>query len=323
MDDGVQLAVRDKSFREHKRRLQRIRPSVDMNTPRNFPKPCSNFVGTFSAEEYLEMTQNNKRLLRRLTNISTTKSKFAKMKGPKRKRSSLNKTRKKQEAARIERENKFLVHRIMNCKPSINHKKIDADWNRHRNIINNRTVSKRKRRSFRPNRLSPISTTESSATSTPMVSARNEYESPYRMHSEALQNLDIRDLQNMSPHSLQRLIAAQSPLTTITERSSINANSYRDRRDLRHLHQSEPMHSGKSFKPNNLIFSPHIKPKSMMRQEMRQDVEDDKEEEDDVFDEILSEWEHDEEWMQKEKKSVHNRKNKRVRKNVNVGLPMI
>ena len=59
----------------------------------------------------------------------------------------------------------------------------------------------------------------------------------------------------------------------------------------------------------------------MMRQDL--DFENDKESEDDVVEEILSEWEHDEEWMKKERTSLKNRKKKKVRKNVNVGLPLI
>ena len=108
MDDGIQLAQRDKSYSEHRRRLNAIRTSLDMETPRNFPKIQGNRNGTFTAEEYEEITRNNKRLLKRLTKISYKKSRFAKMKRPKKAQKSLNKTRKKQEMDRIDRENRYL-----------------------------------------------------------------------------------------------------------------------------------------------------------------------------------------------------------------------
>jgi len=327
MDDGIQLAVREKSMYEHRRRLNKIRPSIDMDTPRNFPKLQGNKMGTFTNEQYEEMQRNNKRLLQRLTNISTKESRFAKMKPPKKARRSLNQSKKRQEMDRINRENRFLVSRIMRCKPSINHKKINRDWNRHKNIVRNRTISKKKRKSYRPHRLSPISNASSSC-STPMISSRSHYPALdfNNIDMEKLEKIDMNDLRNLSQDTLQKLlISLQSNLTPIVEKSD----------DLK----SNISSTNPSYQPpimnnsNNIIFSPNLN--NMIKNEYDQQNEyeqqtkanvnnkyDQEEKSEDEPEEVLSDWEHDEEWMQKERKIVKNRR-KKAHKTVSMGLPLI
>lgn len=256
MDDGIQLANRDRYYYEHRQRLNQIRSTVNMDTPRSFPKLQGNKVGTFTNEEYSEIQRNNKRLLKRLTNISYKKSRFSKIKQPRKASKSLNKTKKRAEMERIDRENRFLVSRIMNCKSTINHKKINKDWNRSRNIINNHQIAKRKRKSFRPNKLTPITLSNtSSSNSTPMSTSRGQYQ-PQNMN-----NINANLLENMSPETLQKLVSLRQnngqypfPLDTIIEKSDdmkSNTSTYRSYRD-KYLHDAISQMNQLSINNNNI-----------------------------------------------------------------------
>eukprot|EP01084_Bolivina_argentea_P052919 97153_1 len=350
MDDGIQLATRDKYYWEHKQRLQSIQHSISMDTPRNFPKLHGNKIGTFTRQQYEEITTNNKRLLNRLTNISYKKSRFAKMKKPKTGKKSLNKTKQKQEMQRIDRENRFLVSRIMKCKSTINHKKINKDWERHRNIIHSRTIAKKKRKSFRPNRLSPLNISNtSSSSSTPMTSSRMQ-------NNININNINVNNINKMSPNTLQKLIMGQSSLDTIIEKSNdiesnINHNnnndfSFRDkylndalsqlanlsfRNDYQSHQKTEQQppkmsHAQTELNKNstNIIFSGHTNKKQIIDMEACyvEDKEEEQEQEDEIIEEVLSDWERDEEWLQKEKKIVQSR-SKKAHKTITVGLPLI
>ena len=213
-DDGIQLANRDRSYYEHRQRLHRARSKINQDTPRSFPKLQGNRIGTFTTEEYHEIQRNNKRLLNRLTAISYKKSRFSKIKAPRKASKSLNQTKKKKEMDRIDRENRFLVTRIMNCKSTINHRQINRDWNRSRNIINNHNAAKRKRKNFRPNKLMPLTLSNtSSASSTPLNSSRQHYHqnNPYSLNLNNLNQNDMEILRNLSPNTLQKLTNLREP----------------------------------------------------------------------------------------------------------------
>lgn len=125
--------VHEREFRQHQQRLRSVKPSVDNSAPTVRPHLYQKLKKAQQEEDRCsEIERQNRILVRRMTTIMSRSG--VDDKPPSSAPPSLNQVRRKQEMARITKENYALLKRIQERPPSYSHLQWEQDRERNEKL---------------------------------------------------------------------------------------------------------------------------------------------------------------------------------------------
>jgi hypothetical protein len=125
--------VHEREFQQHKTRLRSVKPSIDNNPPKVYPHLYQKLKKAQVEEDRCaEIERNNRTLVKRMTTIMQRSG--IDDGRPANAPPSLNTVRRRQEMARITKENYSLLKRIQERPPTYNHLQWEQDRERNERL---------------------------------------------------------------------------------------------------------------------------------------------------------------------------------------------
>lgn len=137
LDTYFDIQCRKKDLKKHRQRVSKIKSEVKNKRPKRLPHLSSaSSQQTFSDFEYRRIDSENQKLISRLHDLSKEKRRYKYH--PRQGSKNVGDMLRKNETARIERDNEVLARRLRSVKPVYKKKKWDQKHKNHIKIMNER-----------------------------------------------------------------------------------------------------------------------------------------------------------------------------------------